>query len=49
MVPWWGWVIIVAVLAALVPIKLKVFKKILAGKVFGLPPRPFPSLVRLED
>jgi len=31
-VPWWGWVIIVAVLAALVPIKLKVFKKILAGK-----------------
>ena len=32
MVPWWGWVIIVAVLAALVPIKLKAFKKILADK-----------------
>ena len=32
-IPWWGWVIIVAVLAALVtPLKLKVFKKILAGK-----------------
>jgi len=32
-IPWWAWVIIVAVLAALVtPIKLKVFKKILAGR-----------------
>lgn len=32
-IPWWGWVIIIGVLAAIVtPIKLKVFKKILAGR-----------------
>jgi hypothetical protein len=32
-IPWWGWVIIVGVLAALVtPIKLKVFKKMAAAQ-----------------